>query len=474
MDRGTLELGSADGLWFRVRWLGDRDSQDAEIATDGLVAAGIGDDAVWSGAGQGIRWSWADLLVHLSTHWRRLLIEEMDPLGLAEPDPSKLRAAAEGRWEALPAERGDEEDDTLCRFELAHDLAAGLPGIDAPPFWFLRQGAEVVIGHPNRLRKLGFRDALAALETFGQGIAERLTNAVGERARSARDQWQARSDQFDRDALRLATWQTDAVIDELLAECQPGELFKMVDGVPEMAPVLAAARMVGDALSPSMIREVISRLSAYPFRPTRDLDGLARRAEETFEENMFERDYEFGHSLAHWIREQSNIVDPSGRAQPEHMLTGWNVAIEAIELPAPQIDAIAAWGMNTGPVIMVNRLGKRARFPTGRRAVLAHELCHLLIDRRRALPAADVLGGRVSQPAERRANAFAAELLLPRDRAGREAAHAENIESAIRSLSQRFGVSFELAAWQVRNSNVNLSAEDISSLKRWVRDLVAL
>jgi len=93
MDREVLELGSTDGLWFRIRWFAG--TQDAETATDGLVASGVGDDVVWGGAGEGIRWSWVDLLVHLASNWRRLLIEEMDPLGLAEPTPNKLRIDAE-------------------------------------------------------------------------------------------------------------------------------------------------------------------------------------------------------------------------------------------------------------------------------------------------------------------------------------------------------------------------------------------
>lgn len=55
----------------------------------------------------------------------------------------------------------------------------------------------------------------------------------------------------------------------------------------------------------------------------------------------------------------------------------------------------------------------RATTPWGERMVLAHELCHLLIDRHQARPL-KILSGPWAPPLlERRANAFAAELLLP-------------------------------------------------------------
>jgi hypothetical protein len=122
-----------------------------------------------------------------------------------------------------------------------------------------------------------------------------------------------------------------------------------------------------------------------------------------FHRHKFVRDYEFGHSLAQWVRERGGIVGPTGRAEPEQALGLWNVTIADIELPTPAIDAVAAWGRSIGPVVLVNPRGRRAHDAAGRRAVLAHEICHLLIDRKRALPAAEVLGGRVSQPPAARA-----------------------------------------------------------------------
>lgn len=61
----------------------------------------------------------------------------------------------------------------------------------------------------------------------------------------------------------------------------------------------------------------------------------------------------------------------------------------------------------------MNNNGTYSRYRTGRRATLAHEICHLLVDRKDALPLVDVFGGQVDEEVEKRARAFVAELLLP-------------------------------------------------------------
>ena len=99
----------------------------------------------------------------------------------------------------------------------------------------------------------------------------------------------------------------------------------------------------------------------------------------------------------------------------ESVLERLGVEVRTVGLHCEGLDAVAAWGSH-GPVVVVNPDGMHAKSAAGRRATLAHELCHLLLDRERRLPVADVQGRSV-RPSharlERRANAFAAEFLLP-------------------------------------------------------------
>ena len=119
--------------------------------------------------------------------------------------------------------------------------------------------------------------------------------------------------------------------------------------------------------------------------------------------------------------------------------------------------------------MFVNR-NEHNRVFGARGATLAHELCHILVDRTDALPLGEVMNGNVPRWYEQRANAFAAELLLPRSEAEQAVAHATDIETCVKELSQQFAVSWELAAWQIRNSKIQISPSHWTTLKRMVRD----
>src|ERR1035438_10557474 len=104
----------------------------------------------------------------------------------------------------------------------------------------------------------------------------------------------------------------------------------------------------------------------------------------------------------------------------------------------------------------------------GLRATYAHEIAHLLLDRTTALPLAEVMGGRAVGSTEERAKAFAAQLLLPKEEAGRAFASTTDPARTVRILQSRYRVSQEIIAWQARNSDIQLSTEVHAVLRRFV------
>jgi Zn-dependent peptidase ImmA (M78 family) len=95
------------------------------------------------------------------------------------------------------------------------------------------------------------------------------------------------------------------------------------------------------------------------------------------------------------------------------LLPKLGVRVADISLNDPRVDGVALTGPQVPPMIAVNRSGRFSRTPWGRRMTLAHELCHLLFD-----VGDRGMVGVVSNPwahplMERRANAFAAMLLMP-------------------------------------------------------------
>jgi Zn-dependent peptidase ImmA (M78 family) len=168
--------------------------------------------------------------------------------------------------------------------------------------------------------------------------------------------------------------------------------------------------------------------------------------------------YEQGRLLAEWLRAKTDIVAKDGLVYPEAILKRWNVKLTEIELRSQNVDALCAWGTKHGPTVVINRNGRLSHYPTGRRTSLAHEICHLLVDRKGSLPVAEVFGGEVPRIPEQRANAFGAELLLTRNAALTVYLKEGNVENALEVIAKNYNVSFEVAAWQLLNSRVELSA----------------
>ena len=91
------------------------------------------------------------------------------------------------------------------------------------------------------------------------------------------------------------------------------------------------------------------------------------------------------------------------------------IDVQEIELETDSIRGVAIAGEGFSPRIVVNRKHYFNRNESGKRFTVAHELCHVLFDRTRARRIAHVSSGQWAAPGiERRANAFAAYLLMPR------------------------------------------------------------
>jgi hypothetical protein len=223
----------------------------------------------------------------------------------------------------------------------------------------------------------------------------------------------------------------------------------------------AAARMIGRRVSDNTLRTILERLQSL--KPGKDLQlgTLLDHAKALLLEHESDEPMTQGYFLASMVREHLGIR--KGRVDPERILSSWGVSISDIEIPDSGLDAIAAWKSGHATTILVNRLGPRSQHFTGRRSTLAHEMCHLLADTDGALPAVEVLGGSVSHEIEQRANAFAAEFLLPRVEAAEyitgelrfvhlKREREKLLDRCVDHLAHTYQTSHETTAWQVLNS----------------------
>ena len=87
--------------------------------------------------------------------------------------------------------------------------------------------------------------------------------------------------------------------------------------------------------------------------------------------------------------------------------------MEEIALNDVDIRAVAIAGSHHFPAALINIKHDTTRWKSGRRFTLAHELCHILFDREDGTKLALASGPWAPRDLERRANAFAAMLLMP-------------------------------------------------------------
>jgi len=196
----------------------------------------------------------------------------------------------------------------------------------------------------------------------------------------------------------------------------------------------------------------LANLSRYPipFTKFRETIGVDSRLE------LWEQGYRLGEAA----RERLGI--PAGPLESvEGILKELGVHVARIKLDNSTIEAASLWEPGAVPIILLNTKVSRVHYGLARRAILAHELCHLLHDTGEENLTTYVSSaegdGNYSTDIERRARAFAPAFIAPRDQTRRRLQKKKRIrldnKKLVRSIAKDWGFSWEGAAWHARNCN---------------------
>ena len=464
-------------LRFQIRW-SPGEATDALEASCGELGAWVDNECVWGKAeGEtwtGVEWPLIEVLEHLSRVWPFLIHEERDPFGIIDPasaPPSRLRALLEAQWRLNPST--DEDERLLARFELTHDLSKAFNGAWPPFLWLVRCGAKFLIESTQVLRWFDDCLIIQSLEQLGDEIADKIQPYTDGRGLAALNQWSQRRNTSLRRLLNISTGLPVPILEEISGNLPFDIFWELNNSQPfECRELVAAARMASQCLSTKSLSNVLGFLRETKRHETPKLDAFCQEYTSRFANRPFEKPYEEGHFAAEWLREKEHL-GTAPLVESELLLNSWNVEIGRLALDERGIDAIAAWGPLHGPLVLLNTNGSHVRHLGALNVTLAHEICHLIIDRQEALPVAEVLGGKVMESVEARARAFAAELLLPRSQAYMffrdQVDRGYKIESVVRQLSRRFMVSKEVVAWQIRNAQSHLTDSEHRGLRYYVR-----
>lgn len=471
MDELVKTFGSEDSLLIELRWdawHADEAPCTAAEVTRGSLRLALRGQVLWKGGdpGEGFWWTWVELLEFLAQAWPYLIWEDGLPFGLRPAGPSAITAQAESRWDELSGEIRESEEEVFEAFEEVHDLARAVQGAIVPSIWIVREGEYCWLCSDARSVRRPLDQVVSTLQGVGEEIASRLrTTFRDERADLALRAWEKRTAIAPSEAILIATGLPDHVRAQIEKGRPPTDAWGLREDAFELNELLATARLAA-GLPASTVARLVEAVRSVPRISAPTLDTLAEGAMEVLAPVEQNPPFEQGHHVASWLRRELGI-DSDQRADPEAILKDSGVEVELVRLEVPDVDAFACWGPSHGPVVFLNTTGRHNLSTGGQRATFAHELAHLLVDRRGALPLAEVLGGRTSPMVEARARAFAAEFLLPADRAGAAMTSAVDPQRTLRVVQQRYGVSQEVVAWQARNSGYPLSraAEELLRTK---------
>lgn len=412
-----------------------------------------------------VRWYLAPLFRWFIYHWMPLLHEKRLPPGGRSGD-SRPRSAR-GVYLAMLQSAGDDESRFPCWQEWAerHSLRTAAEGGIVPDVFFQRIEDEIEISWGDRMQPRAdsatflLEDGVA--RAMVDDVAETLSEAVNrflEQEPILDTQWGAELANRWHAQCRSAVGES-ALSWYLDSDSKPGLLTRTFMAalkklnrpleltekmwLGELSPEVA---MFGD-LAPDIDREAAARLLAAYFgsQTTEPMQmPLAQliHADETDEpawSNPFP--WSSGYSRALDVLEELDPDTGSPMTKLEKMLDNLKVEVQDISLGEKGPRGVALAGKGLRPTILVNEDNptNKAR---GRRFTLAHELCHILFDQDRARPLAHSSTPWASPAVEQRANAFAAMLLMPPNRAKRPIDdNLEELKKSINRMADQMQVS---------------------------------
>jgi len=471
VEKVRKQIGDSKTLQFDLELFSDAEHPRSMIW--GNLTLTLGCEPVWyteteQGDEAPVTWAWIDFLEFLGNKWPWLILEERYPISINPLHPGTMRREAEKRWESMGEEQYLDEDETLFHFEARHDLSQGLKGIFLPSLFVLRQGKKVWL-YSQETHLLSSLDAIKdTLIQLGDYLSGYVSGVQDNRAERAVCRWEEREKRVDELFWELRTGMHRELREKLENGMPPAEFWELDHSRDcDDNELMAAARLSGGIVSLDDQKTIMTCIKQSPMRKTGVIDGISEKILSQLDEDM--RAYEQGYRIAQVLRQELELKDES-RAEPESILKQWDVDIIEQSIDGCPVDAVAVWGAKHGPLIILNTgVGSRAAHKHGLRSTLAHEICHLLVDRHGMLPFSEVLGGYTPLYLEQRANACAAEFLMPRQNAVRIVRQSSSFIEALKKLSEQYEVSFEMVALQIKNSSLffDLREEDKGIIQRY-------
>ncbi|MEA3410184.1 MAG: ImmA/IrrE family metallo-endopeptidase [Pseudomonadota bacterium] len=307
----------------------------------------------------------------------------------------------------------------------------------------LRQGAQTLFDLASDSPRIkALRARVANLRSARRNEDQRLMwlAGLGTDESSVRQGWRRlkgylRAFDADQRASLLEAQAGDLVIE---GSCQAAMMFGSVAPDIRKGDALVLARYMVGLYDPEG--------DPGPLRDVVRYEPLSRSAGPSWEQ---------GYALAEDLlgRFADRIVGESG-VDIESLTRLLGVTVEEGKILDASIRGVSLAGPRHRAGILINTAHGANGYPSGRRFTLAHELCHILFDRAIGRKIAVASGPWAPRDVERRANAFAAMLLMPRTLVKKALAGLTTdleTKEGVAQVANRLGASFSATLRHLNN-----------------------
>ncbi|NOY89651.1 MAG: ImmA/IrrE family metallo-endopeptidase [Deltaproteobacteria bacterium] len=216
--------------------------------------------------------------------------------------------------------------------------------------------------------------------------------------------------------------------------------FRAPFGIEELTPQDARtlARAAEAARIHAFLRRLLGERSPSQVEAVRNVEGISSRGA------IWEQGYSLGrHAREHLAPRHAAILSV------QKLLESQGVLVLLVDLDSKAIDGASLYEQEASPTILLNRVSPRVRSRLSRRAVLGHELCHLLHDSSSHRDLLTVVSRSSDRsPTEQRANAFAPSFLAPKNWVMRGSGTDRDV---VVRIAREWGLTFEGAVWHAKN-----------------------
>jgi len=203
----------------------------------------------------------------------------------------------------------------------------------------------------------------------------------------------------------------------------------------------------------------VSRICAYLLKEVGRSSSLIESSRRVLSVYGQPEPWRQGYDLGELAR-QRLIPDMAPIASVQGSFEGLGIHIAFVTFDSKSIEAASLYEPNASPVILLNATSERVQREISRRAILAHELCHLLHDGGERDLLASISRQEDHAPFEARANGFGPSFLAPR---GAIAVTGEEPKARVLQLAYGWGFTFEGAVWHAKNVRL-ISPDDADRL----------